>query len=225
MKKGQFVISEDRDTRTRLLDAATSLFAMQGIHGLSLRAVAQQAGARNTAAVHYHFKDREGLLGAVLDRISDAICEDVSEGEAQDFGLKLRTSTELETVVAWAFLPTLIMERRYPTWGGDGLRILSRVLLGEADSLVRRFEANLMHDAEELLNRLQVVFPNKSRQNIRKSIDLVMISLICTLVAIATHHSDEGPSSTKPSTQTLLDYLVGSLVGLCGSAAEPQRLS
>ncbi|WP_227268226.1 TetR/AcrR family transcriptional regulator [Roseobacter weihaiensis] len=219
MRESRSEPSQESDTRTRLLDAATSLFATQGIHGLSMRAVAQQAGARNTAAVHYHFTDREGLLRAVLDRISDAICDDVSEAEVRDLGVVLRPSAGLEAEMARAFLPTLMMERRYPEWGNDGLRVLSRILLGEADTLVRRFEANLMRDAEELLDNLQVFFPDTPRQSIKGSVDLAMISLICGLVAVKTRDVDEHSSVTKPSTQALLDHLVGGLVGSCGPKA------
>ncbi len=55
------------DTKTSLLDAAENLFAQEGIHRASLRAITQSAGA-NLAAVHYHFGSKEALVRGVLAR-------------------------------------------------------------------------------------------------------------------------------------------------------------
>lgn len=54
------------DTRSRLLEAAERLFAERGIDGVSLREINQSAGARNAIAVQYHYKDRAGVLEAIL---------------------------------------------------------------------------------------------------------------------------------------------------------------
>jgi len=55
------------DTRERILDAAEELFAVQGYHGTSLRAITA-AAAVNLAAVNYHFGSKEALLEEVLRR-------------------------------------------------------------------------------------------------------------------------------------------------------------
>jgi AcrR family transcriptional regulator len=55
------------DTRQRLLDAAEHLFAMEGFHSTSLRALTGAAKA-NLAAVKYHFGSKEALLEAVFER-------------------------------------------------------------------------------------------------------------------------------------------------------------
>ncbi|HEY5336208.1 MAG TPA: helix-turn-helix domain-containing protein, partial [Mycobacteriales bacterium] len=53
-------------TRAALVRTAADLMAARGIDGPSLREIARVAGARNTAALQYHFGDREALLAAVL---------------------------------------------------------------------------------------------------------------------------------------------------------------
>lgn len=58
---------EPADTRTDLLDAAERLFAQDGVHRASLRAITQEAGA-NLAAVNYHFGSKEALVREVLAR-------------------------------------------------------------------------------------------------------------------------------------------------------------
>jgi len=56
-----------KDTKTRLLDAAEGLFAQNGYANTSLRAVTGRAEA-NLASVKYHFGSKEALLTAVLSR-------------------------------------------------------------------------------------------------------------------------------------------------------------
>src|SRR5262245_42562459 len=53
-------------TADRLITAAEQLFALHGIDGISLREINRAAGARNGSALQYHFRDREGLLRAVM---------------------------------------------------------------------------------------------------------------------------------------------------------------
>lgn len=52
----------------RLLDAAERLLARKGIEGWSVREVTMAAGHRNSSAVAYHFRDRQGLIDAVWQR-------------------------------------------------------------------------------------------------------------------------------------------------------------
>lgn len=56
------------ETRQRILDAAERLMAERGIEGVSLNEINAAAGQRNTAALHYHFGGREGLVRAILRR-------------------------------------------------------------------------------------------------------------------------------------------------------------
>ena len=53
-------------TTDRLVSAAEHLFAVHGIDGVSLREINRAAGARNASALQYHFRDRDGLLRAVM---------------------------------------------------------------------------------------------------------------------------------------------------------------
>jgi AcrR family transcriptional regulator len=51
---------------TALILAAERLFAERGIEAVALRQVNQAANQKNTAAAHYHFGSRDGLVRAVL---------------------------------------------------------------------------------------------------------------------------------------------------------------
>ena len=54
------------ETRQRLVEAATTVFAEDGVFAGSLVEITRRAGQRNRGAVHYHFGSRESLLAAVL---------------------------------------------------------------------------------------------------------------------------------------------------------------
>ena len=79
-------------SKARLILAAEQLFAERGIDGVSLREVASAAGQANNAAVHYHFKSRQGLVAAIfayrvaqMDRIrSEMLRRLVAAGQERD---------------------------------------------------------------------------------------------------------------------------------------------
>src|SRR3982750_849200 len=58
------------DTKTRILDAAESLFMEHGFEATSLRQLTSAAGV-NLAAVNYHFGSKEELFKGVLTRRLD----------------------------------------------------------------------------------------------------------------------------------------------------------
>jgi len=55
------------DTRTRILDEASSLFAEQGLFAFSMRKLGERVGVSATA-IYRHFDSKEALIGAVCHR-------------------------------------------------------------------------------------------------------------------------------------------------------------
>lgn len=66
-------LSSGRETRARLVEAATRAFADHGVQNASLLDITRQAGQRNRGAVHYHFGSRAGLLTTVLDQFTEVL--------------------------------------------------------------------------------------------------------------------------------------------------------
>ncbi len=56
-----------KNTKEGLLDAAEKLFAQEGYHGTSVRAITNAAGA-HLASINYHFGSKKELLKQVLER-------------------------------------------------------------------------------------------------------------------------------------------------------------
>jgi len=58
-------------TKDFLINVGEELLGRHGFDGISLREIARKAGQANNAAVHYHFRDKEGLIEAILeDRVA-----------------------------------------------------------------------------------------------------------------------------------------------------------
>lgn len=89
-------------TRRSILDAAEKLFAERGPQAVSLNRINSAARQRNTAAVHYHFKNRDGLLDAVLERHLTDI--DARRGALLD-GLELSGEAGLDSLARVLVLP------------------------------------------------------------------------------------------------------------------------
>ncbi|WP_425059934.1 HTH-type transcriptional regulator BetI [Sporomusa carbonis] len=70
----------EKDSRTKLIEAATSLFAKRGFTAVSIRELAETAGV-NSALISYHFGGKEGLYEAVLEANFSRIAEAISAAE------------------------------------------------------------------------------------------------------------------------------------------------
>ena len=63
---GHTQTAADKDTREQLLDAATALFAEQGISSTTVAQIAAHVGV-TPAMIHYYFKTRDQLLDAIIE--------------------------------------------------------------------------------------------------------------------------------------------------------------
>src|SRR5688572_19991256 len=74
---------ESEETRRRLVEAAGEVFAEDGFHGATVRAIAARADT-NLAAINYHFRDKEGLYQAVLGHACCKTGSNLSRFEAAE---------------------------------------------------------------------------------------------------------------------------------------------
>ena len=71
----------EKDTQTKLLEAATLLFAQKGFSAVSTRELAEAAGV-NIAAISYHFRGKEGLYQAMMEEQFDPMSQALQTVEA-----------------------------------------------------------------------------------------------------------------------------------------------
>ncbi|TWD82973.1 TetR family transcriptional regulator [Kribbella amoyensis] len=75
------------ETRERIIDVAVRFIARNGARGTSLADIAAEAGVSQTGLL-YHFRSKEALLNAVMDRHL-AFSEEWLWGDGDDPGLKI----------------------------------------------------------------------------------------------------------------------------------------
>lgn len=102
-----------KDREELILDAVLALLARHGIAGVSIRAVAREAGVA-PGLVGYYFEDKTSLIGAALRRIDE---EDVAlvtpdPGETPEAQLR----AVLRRVAAPRFLTTEYLSLRLQLW-------------------------------------------------------------------------------------------------------------
>ena len=69
-------VSAMSDTRTQILDLAERAIRLRGYHAVSFRDLADELGIKS-ASIHYHFRHKEDLGLAVVDRYAERIAEQI----------------------------------------------------------------------------------------------------------------------------------------------------
>ena len=64
---GRISMADTADSRAAILEAAKLLFMQEGFRGISMRQIAEAVGVTK-AALYYHFKDKEELFVAIVER-------------------------------------------------------------------------------------------------------------------------------------------------------------
>lgn len=111
------------DTRDKLIIHGQRLFADQGVFRVPLRLVVEQAGQKNSSALHYHFGGREGLLNAIIERHNELI-----EAERAEMLVRLRADGRTNDVAAIIQAIVLPFARKLNTADGrEFLRIVAQL--------------------------------------------------------------------------------------------------
>ncbi|ASD27790.1 TetR/AcrR family transcriptional regulator [Brevundimonas diminuta] len=122
------------ETTTRILDVAEALFARDGLHGVTLKAVAKEASV-DTALLHYYFDDKNRLFSTVFGRRAEVVntlrLDSLDRYEAEH-GDAMTVSGAIDAFLrplfvlfesgdrAWLNYAALVAQvNNTPAWGGD----------------------------------------------------------------------------------------------------------
>lgn len=103
----------ERDRNERILDAVLRLLAAQGIAGVSMRAVAREAGVA-LGLVNYHFEDKHHLICAALRRV-EALDISLVESDAS-LEPEARLRAALRRVAAAEYMHADYLMLRVQVW-------------------------------------------------------------------------------------------------------------
>jgi AcrR family transcriptional regulator len=200
------------DTKTRILDAAESLFMEHGFEATSLRQLTS-AAAVNLAAVHYHFGSKEELFQAVLTRRLDPMNQeriDLLERLEREAGAK---PASVEKILSAMLIPALRLARDERRGGKNFLRLVGRAYADPAP-FIRHF---LSQQYVEMINRYKEAFlkalPHLSRQELTWRLHFVMGALSYTLAGTdALKLFAQVAATDKDNDELLLQRLAPFLV-------------
>jgi AcrR family transcriptional regulator len=188
------------DTKQRILDTAERLFAERGYRATSLRSIIGEAGV-NLAAVHYHFRSKEGLLDAVMSRRLEPVNRerlallDECEREAGD------GPPDLEKILEALIAPPLRV-RRDPAFATFA-RLMGRVLT-EGDVCVIR--KHFGQTIERFMTALRKALPNLPAEELQWRAHFSLGCMAHTLLHSAGAVLAPGGLGQAP-TETLVTFI------------------
>jgi len=148
-------------TQDSILDAAEEIFAENGFHGATTRAIAEKAQA-NSALIHYYFGNKENLFEAVFARRSEAINEERRERLA---ALHRRGAVTLEAILDALLRPTVSLGRDPARGGAHYARLLVHVASGTDERSRRMTGERYNAIAERFIDEILAVVPGLSRDD------------------------------------------------------------
>ena len=180
-RKSVAIDATSADTKTRILDAAESLFMEHGFEATSLRSLTTAAGV-NLAAVNYHFGTKEELFQAVLTRRARSHEPGAHRAPREPRARGGRASAlSCEKILFAMLIPALRLARDEKRGGKNFLRLLGRAYADPAP-FIRHF---LSAQYVEMIARYKEAFlkalPHLSRQELTWRLHFVMGALSYTL--------------------------------------------
>ncbi|MBW1873134.1 MAG: TetR/AcrR family transcriptional regulator, partial [Deltaproteobacteria bacterium] len=85
-------------TRDKILMAADHLFGKGGFDATTTREIAERSQV-NKALIHYHFKNKEGLLASVLDQYYEKLAQTLTNSLQATGTLRSRMLQLLDTYI------------------------------------------------------------------------------------------------------------------------------
>ncbi|WP_166266894.1 TetR/AcrR family transcriptional regulator [Marinobacter caseinilyticus] len=168
-------ISHGESTRQKILLTALELYAQKGLEGVSLRTISAESGTRNSAAAHYHFGNRLGVIEAVLTMITDHLRP---QFEAGIVAVEASPSPTLREVVRATLLPYLSLLSDHNDWGPSALRFMAHLHADNTRDIMRLLNRHFRLEIERIEAQLHRVLPEIPRNSLRVRLAFTFVNLI-----------------------------------------------
>lgn len=199
-------------TQNRILDTAEQLFSSQGFAATSLRAIIKKADV-NTAAVHYHFGSKEGLIEAVLRRQAEPInAMRLAALDAVETA-HLSGPLPLEAVIE-AFLSPAIQIHFKTSKRGRRLPQLAARAIAEPDEKVRTIILSIFKDVfSRYADAFQRALPHLTREEVMWRMHFMIGAMVFT-VTVPRVHQEEcalAGGDSKHMIGRLVEFIAGGM--------------
>ncbi|MCC5988781.1 MAG: TetR family transcriptional regulator [Pararhodobacter sp.] len=149
-----------RDAQEAILDAAEMVFAENGFHGATTRAIAERAEA-NPALIHYYFGSKEALFETVFARRSEAIN---AERREKLKALHAEGPPSLESILDALLRPTVALGHDPARGGAHYARLLVHVASGTDERSRRMTGERYDAIARLFIDEIAAAVPGLDRQ-------------------------------------------------------------
>ncbi len=182
-------------TKEKLILAAIALSAQRGFSNVPLREVVEKAECHNISAVHYHFKNRQGLLTAILQMID------------KNWAVEIPGYAKRGTIfdVLQAFALSLDDLKRASQWGNTVIKFLTRLAMDDDPETAEAATAFLAARLNAVFDAIAPHCPDTEASSLR-----LRVGNACLLLLTVSSHLDRscmlalGCTNPMESKETLL---------------------
>ncbi|MCB1703860.1 MAG: TetR family transcriptional regulator [Halioglobus sp.] len=208
------------DTRERLLLTALHLYATEGLHAVSLRRISTEAGSKNSAAMHYHFQNKLGVVQALVKLIARELRHIATALRAEQAPNRLLRSACRDTLH-----PLVLLPARRP-WGADAVQFLSRLVSENDADIAAMVNAMFAPFWQRVDQALEAQVPELPAPVRRLRLMFMTTNVLHGVAEVGwlahTPLGDLSDFDEDTLIDHLVDYLIGGLQAPCLTAVTPQ---
>jgi len=168
------IASQGESTRQTILLTAMRLYAENGVDGVSLRTISARSGTRNSAAAHYHFGNRIGVIEAIVAFISEYLHPAFDAGISR---LEAEANPSVREVIQAIFAPYLSLSRK-PDWGPHALRFMAHLHTDNTPEIAAVLNRSFELDMQRIEQLLHKALPDLPRETLRVRLAFSLVLLI-----------------------------------------------
>jgi len=157
-------VSED-STESKLVVAAEKLFAVNGFHGTSIRAICRSAGC-GKASVHYYFKIKDQLVLAVLESRMPSLA--ARRAEMLDTLDSADCQPSVQSIVETIIIPMVELIKAEGDSGWDYIKFMAKLLHERPDLIWVIYDKYNSENSSRQLKGLLKALPQISSDVIQR---------------------------------------------------------
>ena len=206
------VQADAQATRTRILEAASALFASHGLSETTTRQIARNSQV-SLATVHHYFGGKADLYEACITRTYDELAS--LADQIEDALRNLRPGTSAEDILAMAVRRSYAFARHHRA----SVRLLMRTILdkGESDPLLReRYQLPMLERGVAMASSVSALSPAEVRIRFLALHHVIVHFALNTPreIALVTGNPDASPDQAIELVEEFLVTLAKSQFGI-----------
>ncbi|MBC79212.1 MAG: hypothetical protein CMQ33_00025 [Gammaproteobacteria bacterium] len=134
---------------------AMAMFAKEGVEAVTLRSINTEAGSSNTGAVHYYFRNKDGLVQAIIDFLDETVWKPAVE----ELKAELENNPDLWHLLYAGLWPRKRILFDYP-WGADAQAFSFELVTGASEEHRQSFRKVIQPHNDLLRTSLRKLLPD-----------------------------------------------------------------